>query len=369
MGVPLMDLRGQWEPLHDRISAAVDDVIRSGVFILGPNVKAFEAETAADLGVAHAVGVANGTDALILALRAYGIGAGDEVICPAYTFYATPESIGAVGATPVFADIDATTYQLDPAAVEAAVTPRTRAIMAVHLFGHPAPMTELRAIADRHDLILIEDAAQSYGASLAGTRCGAIGDIATFSFFPTKNLGGFGDGGLVTTNDAEIAERIRELRFHGSKDKRTFTQIGMNSRLDELQAAILRVLLPELAGWNDMRQAAAAHYAELGLDRFVELPGTAPGADPIYHLYVARCQDRAAVQAALKAAEVGNVVYYDTPHHLQPVFADLGYTVGSLPETERASRECLALPMYPTLPPADQATLVGALEAALAPIA
>ena len=369
MGVPLMDLRGQWEPLHDRISSAVDEVIRSGVFILGPNVKAFEVETAADLGVAHAVGVANGTDALILALRAYDIGAGDEVICPAYTFFSTPESIGAVGATPVFADIDAGTFQLDPAAVEAAVTERTRAIMAVHLFGHPAPMAELRAIADRHDLILIEDAAQSYGASLNGVRCGAIGDIATFSFFPTKNLGGFGDGGLVTTNNTEIAERIRELRFHGSKDKRTYTQIGMNSRLDELQAAILRVLLPELAGWNDLRQAAAARYAELGLDRFVELPGTAPGADPIYHLYVARCQDRGAVQAALKAAEVGNVVYYDTPHHLQPVFADLGYAVGSLPETERASRECLALPMYPTLPPADQATLVGALEAALVPIA
>ena len=361
-----MDLRGQWEPLHDQITAAVGDVIKSGVFILGPNVKAFEAETAADLGVAHAVGVANGTDALILALRAHGIGPGDEVICPAYTFYSTPESIAAAGATPVFADIEATTYQLDPASVEAAVTERTKAIMAVHLFGHPAPMRELRAIADAHGLLLIEDAAQSYGASLDGVRCGAIGDIATFSFFPTKNLGGFGDGGLVTTNDAEAAERVRELRFHGSKDKRTFTQIGMNSRLDELQAAILRVLLPELAGWNRLRQEAAARYDELGLGRFVELPGTAPGADPIYHLYVVRCQDREAIQGALKAAEVGSVVYYDTPHHLQPVFAHLGYAVGSLPETERASRECLALPMYPTLPPADQQALVAALEAAFA---
>ncbi len=366
MAVPLMDLRGQWEPLHDQITAAVGDVIKSGVFILGPNVKAFEAETAADLGVAHAVGVANGTDALILALRAHGIGPGDEVICPAYTFYSTPESIAAAGATPVFADIEATTYQLDPASVEAAVTERTKAIMAVHLFGHPAPMRELRAIADAHGLLLIEDAAQSYGASLDGVRCGAIGDIATFSFFPTKNLGGFGDGGLVTTNDAEAAERVRELRFHGSKDKRTFTQIGMNSRLDELQAAILRVLLPELAGWNRLRQEAAARYDELGLGRFVELPGTAPGADPIYHLYVVRCQDREAIQGALKAAEVGSVVYYDTPHHLQPVFAHLGYAVGSLPETERASRECLALPMYPTLPPADQQALVAALEAAFA---
>ncbi len=369
MGVPLMDLRGQWAPHHDAITAAVTEVIRSGVFILGPNVKAFEAETAADLGVGYAVGVANGTDALILALRAYEIGVGDEVICPAYTFYATPEAIATVGATPVFADINPDTLQLDPAAVEAAVTDQTRAIMAVHLFGHPAPMRELREIADRKHLVLIEDAAQAYGASLDGLRCGAIGDIAAFSFFPTKNLGGFGDGGLVTTNDEAIADRIRELRFHGSKDKRTFTQIGMNSRLDEIQAAILRVLLPEVAGWNAARRAVADRYAALGLDRFVHLPGSAPGAEPIYHLYVARCADRGAVQAALKSAEVASVVYYDVPHHLQPVFAQLGYSVGSLPETERAARECLALPMYPTLSEAEQAIAVDALEASLVPTA
>jgi len=369
MAVPLMDLSGQWRPLHGAIQSAVQEVIESGVFILGPNVRALEAETAADLGVAHAVGVANGTDALILALRAHGIGAGDEVVCPAYTFYATPESIAAVGATPVFADIDPATYQLDPDAVAAAITPRTRAIMAVHLFGHPAPMGPLRALADQHGLVLIEDAAQAYGASLDGVRCGAIGDIATFSFFPTKNLGGFGDGGLVTTPDEAIAERIRELRFHGSRDKRTFTQVGMNSRLDELQAAILRVLLPELAGWNAARRAVAARYLELGIDRFVAPPATAPGAEPIYHLYMARCPDRDAVQAALKAADVGAVVYYDTPHHLQPVFRDLGYAAGSLPETERAARECIALPMYPTLDADAQAAVVGALEASLAPIA
>ena len=368
MGVPLMDLRGQWKPLHERIIATVGEVIVSGVFILGPNVKAFEAEAAADLGVAHAVGVANGTDALMLALRAHDVGIGDEVICPAYTFYATPESIAAVGATPVFADIDAATFQIDPAGVEAAITERTRAIMAVHLFGHPAPMRELRAIADRKGLLLIEDAAQSYGAKLDGIRCGAIGDIATFSFFPTKNLGGFGDGGLVTTNDAAVAERIRELRFHGSKDKRTFTQIGMNSRLDELQAAILRILLPELAGWNAARRQVAERYAALGLDRFVELPGTAVGAEPIYHLYVVRSVDRDAVQARLKLAGVGAAIYYDTPHHLQPVFLDLGYRVGSLPETERASREGLALPMYPTLSEAEQEIVVDALAASVVSI-
>ena len=369
MGVPLMDLSGQWAPLHARLTEAAGAVIRSGVFILGPNVKAFEAETAADLGVAHAVGVANGTDALILALRAYDIGAGAEVICPAYTFYATPESIAAVGATPVFADIDPATFQLDPASVEAAITERTRAIMAVHLFGHPAPLRELRAIADRHSLVLIEDAAQAYGASLDGVRCGAIGDVATFSFFPTKNLGGFGDGGLVTTNDAAIAERVRELRFHGSKDKRTFTQVGMNSRLDELQAAFLRILLPELAGWNAGRQAVAARYAALGLGRFVELPATAAGAQPIYHLYMVRSQRREAVQAALKEAGVGAVIYYDIHRHQQPVFAGLGYGVGSLPETERASREGLALPMYPTLSEAEQTVVVDALAASIAPLA
>ena len=217
--------------------------------------------------------------------------------------------------------------------------------------------------------MLIEDAAQAYGASLDGVRCGAIGDVATFSFFPTKNLGGFGDGGLVTTNDAAIAERVRELRFHGSKDKRTFTQVGMNSRLDELQAAFLRILLPELAGWNAGRQAVAARYAALGLGRFVELPATAAGAQPIYHLYMVRSQRREAVQAALKEAGVGAVIYYDIPHHQQPVFAGLGYGVGSLPETERASREGLALPMYPTLSEAEQTVVVDALAASIAPLA
>jgi dTDP-4-amino-4,6-dideoxygalactose transaminase len=361
-----MDLSGQWAPLRERVAAAVDEVIASGAFILGPNVRAFEAEAAADLGAAHAVGVANGTDALVLALRAHGIGPGDEVVCPAYTFFATPESIAAVGATPVFADIEPTTFQLDPDDVAARVTERTRAIMAVHLFGHPAPMAALRAIADRHGLVLIEDAAQAYGARLDGRPCGSLGDIATFSFFPTKNLGGFGDGGLVTTDDEEIAERIRELRFHGSKDKRTFTRIGMNSRLDELQAAILRVLRPELPAWNAARRAVAERYLELGLDRFAELPAVAEGAEPIYHLYVVRTAERDALQAALRAADIGAVVYYDTPHHLQPVFAELGHAPGSLPETERAARECIALPMYPTLAPEQQAEVVGALEAALA---
>jgi dTDP-4-amino-4,6-dideoxygalactose transaminase len=368
MSVPLMDLADQWAPLRPRILEAVADVIDSGRFILGPNVQAFEEESAAALGAAHGVGVANGTDALVLALRAYGIGPGDEVICPAYTFYATPESIAAVGAIPVFADIEPTTFQLDPAAVQAAIGPATRAIMAVHLFGHPAPMRALREIADAHDLVLIEDAAQAFGARLDGRPCGSLGDVATFSFFPTKNLGGFGDGGLVVTDDAEVAERVRELRFHGSRDKRTFTRVGMNSRLDELQAAILRILLPELGGWNAARRAVADRYRAGGLDRFVTLPGVADGAEPIYHLYVVRSTDREAVRATLQEAGIGAVVYYDVPHHLQPVFAHLGYREGSLPETERAAREGLALPMYPTLSPAEQEQVLAAFTASVAPV-
>jgi dTDP-4-amino-4,6-dideoxygalactose transaminase len=363
-----MDLAEQWAPLRSRILDAVAEVVDGGRFILGPNVSAFEQESAAALGASHGVGVANGTDALLLALRAYEIGAGDEVICPAYTFYATPESIAAVGATPVFADIDPATFQLDPASVEAAIGPATRAIMAVHLFGHPAPMRELRALADAHGLVLIEDAAQAFGARLDGRPCGSLGDIATFSFFPTKNLGGFGDGGLVVTDDEEIAQRVRELRFHGSRDKRTFTRVGMNSRLDEMQAAILRILLPELDGWNAARRAVADRYRDGGLGRFVGLPGVAPGADPIYHLYVVRTPERDVVKNALQEAGVGAVVYYDVPHHLQPVFAHLGYSEGSLPETERAAREGLALPMYPTLSPDDQEQVLAAFEASVAPV-
>lgn len=368
MTVPLMDLATQWAPLRPRIMEALGEVVDGGRFILGPNVSALEQEAATAVGATHGVGVANGTDALILALRAHGIGAGDEVICPAYTFYATPESIAAVGATPVFADIEPATFQIDPAAVEAAITPATRAIMAVHLFGHPAPMGALRDLADRHELILIEDAAQAFGARLDGRPCGSLGDIATFSFFPTKNLGGFGDGGLVVTDDEEIAQRVRELRFHGSRDKRTFTQVGMNSRLDEMQAAILRILLPELDGWNAARRVAAERYLAGGIERFVTPPGTAAGAEPIYHLYVVRSGERDAVRAALQEAGVGAVVYYDVPHHLQPVFAHLGYREGSLPETERAAREGLALPMYPTLSAAEQDEVLAAFVASVQPV-
>ena len=299
----------------------------------------------------------------MIALQALGLEPGDEVICPAYTFYATAEAIAQAGCVPVFADVRADTLCLDPEAVEAAITPRTRAVMPVHLFGHPADAPALRAICVRHGLWLVEDAAQAFGASLDGTRCGGFGDAATFSFFPTKNLPAFGDGGMITTSDAGVDERARILRFHGSKDKVTFERIGFNSRLDELQAAVLLELAPLVDGWNQNRAAAAARYAELGLGEFAELPYVAPGATHIYHLYMVRTPHRDALCASLKERGIGAAVYYARPLHLQPVFEHLGYREGSLPVTEQAGREGLALPMFATLDADQQAEVVDAVRA------
>ncbi len=363
MAVPLMDPHSQYAGVRDRVLAAVAEVVDSGRFILGPKVKELEERFAADLGAAFGIGVANGTDALVIALRALGVGPGDEVICPSFTFYATPESIAAIGAIPVFADVDELTFNLDPAHVESLITSRTRAICAVHLFGHPAAMGELAAVGKRHGLPVVEDAAQAYGASIDGRRCGAIGDAATFSFFPTKNLPCFGDGGLITTSNAEVDELSRVLRFHGSKDKTTFTHIGYNSRLDELQAAILLELQPLVDGWNDGRIAVAARYEELGLGELVETPHVAEGCRHIYHLYVVRTGERAAIHAGLKERGVASALYYTTPSHLQPVFEHLGYRPGSLPVTERLSRETLALPMFATLDEARQREVVEAVGA------
>ena len=356
MAVPLMELQGQWAELLPRAKQALIDVVDSGRYILGPQVKAFEEEAAAALGVAHGIGVANGTDALALALRAVGVERGDEVICPSYTFYATAEAIAAVGAVPVFADIGAD-YNLDPAAVDAAVTSRTRAVVAVHLFGHPADLPALRALCDRHGLALVEDAAQAFGAAGGVAQ---VGDVATFSFFPTKNLSTFGDGGLITTPRADVADTCRTLRFHGSKDKQTFTQIGYNSRLDELHAAVLRVFLEGLDGWNAGRQAAAARYRDLGLDEHATLP---PDGG-VYHLYMTRVTERERVVEACQAAGIGCGVYYQRPLHLQPVFADLPRR--DLPMTEICAREGLALPMFPTLTEDQQREVVAAVASARA---
>jgi dTDP-4-amino-4,6-dideoxygalactose transaminase len=334
--IDLVDVKAQYAPLVRELREAFERVLESGRFIFGPEVQAFEEEAAAFLGVPHAIGVANGTDALVLALEAMEIGPGDEVVCPAFTFYATAEAIARAGATPVFADVDPVTLNLDPEDVERRIGPRTKAIMPVHLFGRPAPLAELAALG----LPLIEDAAQAFGADGIATT----GVCSTFSFFPTKNLFALGDGGLVAATDGAVAERLRMLRFHGSRDKKTFELVGTNSRLDALQAAFLRVSLPHLAGWNASRREGAARYAELGLGDAVELPPDEPGH--VYHMYVVRSTGRDRIAAALAEREIASAAYYTTPLHLQPALRHLGYEPGSLPETERAAAENLALPLW-----------------------
>jgi dTDP-4-amino-4,6-dideoxygalactose transaminase len=339
MGPPVIDLvdvKAQYAPLMPEFRAAFDRVLESGRFIFGPEVEGFEREAAEYLGVPHAIGVANGTDALVLSLEAMGIGSGDEVICPSFTFYATAEAIVRAGATPVFADIDPATLNLDPEQVERRITPRTKAIMPVHLFGRPAPLAELVGF----ELPIVEDAAQAFGAEGVATT----GVCSTFSFFPTKNLFALGDGGLIACIDDGVAERLRMLRFHGSRDKQTFELIGTNSRLDALQAAMLRISLPHLDGWNASRREGAARYAELGLGDAAELPPDEAGH--VYHMYVVRTPERARIAAALKEREIACASYYVTPLHLQPALRYLGYEAGSLPETERASAENLALPLW-----------------------
>src|SRR5688500_18769174 len=295
------------EPYHDRLSEALDRVARGARYLLGPEVEAFEDECASYIGVRHCVGVANGTDALTIALRALGVGPGDEVVMPSFTFYATAEAALVLGAQPVFCDIDPDTFCVTRASVEAALTPRTKAIVPVHLFGNVAPVTELRELG----VPVVEDSAQAAGASLGGAKAGALGDAATFSFYPSKNLPCLGDGGAITTDDDELAERMRILRFHGSKDKRTFTDVGYNSRLDELQAAVLRVLLPQLDGWTERRAEVAASYERLGLGDHVTLPRTAATDRHAYHLYVVRSE---------RELPLGRG-YYRTPVHRQPAIA------------------------------------------------
>ena len=314
------------EPYHDRLAEAIDRVARSGRYILGPELEAFEAEFAAYLGVKHCIGVANGTDALTIALRAAGVGPGDEVVMPSFTFYATAEAAIVMGARPVFCDIDPDTFCVTPETVKAVLTPRTKAIVPVHLFGNVAPVAGLREFG----LPVIEDAAQAAGGELEGVKAGALGTAATFSFFPAKNLPCLGDGGAIVTGDDGVAELARLLRFHGSKDKATFTEVGYNSRLDEMQAAVLRVLLPELDGWNERRRAAAAAYERLGLGEYARLPREVEGAKHVYHLYVARAE----------RLPVGRG-YYRVPVHRQPA---IGSDV-DLPGTEEAARTNRALPM------------------------
>jgi dTDP-4-amino-4,6-dideoxygalactose transaminase len=355
--IPHIDVKAQWADLIPELKARLGDVVDSGRFILGPNVQAFEEEAASYLGAARTIGVGNGTDAISLVLDALGIGAGDQVICPAFTFYATAEPIARAGAIPVFADIDPATLNLDSEDVAARITPRTKAIVAVHLFGRPAPVVELAALG----VPVIEDAAQAFGSP----GIAQVGVATTVSFFPTKNLPALGDGGLVATGDEELADRIWRLHFHGSRDKQTFELIGVNSRLDELQAAALRVFLPHLDGWNASRREAAARYAELGLGEVCDLPPDEPGH--VYHMFCVRTPERDRLREALRDAGVGHAVHYATPLHLQPALAYLGGAEGDLPETERASRENLCLPMWAGMPREHQEQVVDVLRAVPVP--
>jgi dTDP-4-amino-4,6-dideoxygalactose transaminase len=352
--IPLFDQERQYGPLRAELERRFADVLASGRFVLGPNVQAFEQEAADFLGVPETVGVANGTDALVLVLDALGIGPGDEVVCPAFTFYATAEAIARRGATPVFADIELATFNIDPEDVAARITPRTRAIIPVHLFGKRAPLAELAELG----LPILEDAAQAFGASGVATT----GVASTFSFYPSKNLPALGDGGLVACTDLELAARVRMLRFHGSRDKVDFDFVGYNSRLDELQAAFLRLFLEHLPNWNAARRETAARYAELGLGDACELP--ADDGDHVYHVYAVRTPERDRLRAALADAGIGVAAYYETPLHLQRAFAYLGYRPGSLPETERAARENLVLPMWAGMEPSVQEEIVACVRAA-----
>jgi dTDP-4-amino-4,6-dideoxygalactose transaminase len=353
--IPLIDVKAQYAPLLPRIREAIDEVLESGQFVFGPNVSAFEEEAARYLGVRETIGVGNGTDAIVLVLNALEIGPGDEVICPAFTFYATAEAIARAGATPVFVDIDPQSLNLDPARVADRIGPRTKAIMPVHLFGRPAPLAALAELG----VPLIEDAAQAFGSP----DIARAGVASTFSFYPTKNLFGLGDGGLVATDDPELAERVRMLRFHGSKAKRVFEYVGTNSRLDEIQAAALRIFLRELDSWTAQRREAAARYRELGLADLCDVPDDEAGH--VYHLLVSRSPHRDTIREALAAAEIGSAEYYDPPLHLQPALRYLGYAAGDLPETERAAKENFSVPLWAGITAEQQERVVATVKAAL----
>lgn len=350
MNVPMLDLVTEYRELEGELTAAMREVLTAGVFILGPQGATLEREIAADLGVAHAVAVASGTDALHLALRAAGVGPGDEVVTPAFTFIATAEAVSYVGARPVFADIDPATYNLDPASLEAAITPATRAVIVVHLFGQTADLAALGKICERRGLMLIEDCAQAFGADFDGRRAGGWGLAGCFSFYPTKNLGAYGDGGMVTTNDGAFAEHVRMLRHHGASVAYRHEVIGYNSRLDELQAAILRVKLRRVTRWNEQRRAHAGLYRRLLAGSGFGLPAEHGRGAHVYHQFTIRTGAREAVRDRLAARGVASGIYYPIPLHRQPVYEARCQGL-SLPAAEQAAREVLSLPVYPQLTP------------------
>ena len=361
--VPLLDLRAQHAAIRDEVREAIDRVVEHQRFILGPEVEAFEAEIAAYCGCAHAVGVSSGTDALLVSLMAIGVGPGDEVITSPYTFFATAGSIARLGARPVFADIDPITYNIDPGATAAVVTERTRAIIPVHLYGQMADMDPIMEVARMHELYVVEDAAQAIGAEYNGRRAGSIGHLGCFSFFPSKNLGAYGDGGMVTANDPELAERVRLLRNHGHGPKYFNKVVGGNFRLDEMQAAILRVKLRHLESWTEARRRNAATYRRLLATSGLALPRELRARRHIYNQFVVRVPRREKLRQHLADHGIGTEVYYPLPLHLQECFADLGYRRGDFAASESAAQETLALPIYPELTEEEIASVVESIEA------
>ena len=362
--IPILDLKPQYESLKSDLQVAINRVVESGRFVMGPDVKAFEAEVAQYLGVKHAIGVNSGTDALFIGLRALGIGPGDEVITTPFTFFATAESISHVGATPVFVDVDERTFNIVPELIEEKITERTKAILPVHLFGRPAEMGKIMALAERYDLEVVEDCAQSFGARYGGRQTGTFGTMGAYSFFPSKNLGAYGDGGLIATNDDALASAARMLRVHGAKKKYHNEVVGYNSRLDTIQAAVLRVKLPHVDAWNEDRRRVAALYGEL----LEYVPGVvAPEATEghVFHQYTVRIiyGNRDEVQAGLKKAGIGTMVYYPVPVHQLPLYRELDY---HLPLAEKVAGEVLSLPIWPTMDEPTQRRVVEAIKRALA---
>jgi dTDP-4-amino-4,6-dideoxygalactose transaminase len=365
--IPLLDLHPEIDSIWDELQEALHRVIRDTQFIMGPDVKAFEQEVAEYLGVKHAVGLNSGTDALILGVYALGIKPGDEVITTPFTFFATGEAVSHFHATPVMVDIDPKTFNLDVAQIEAKITPKTKAILPVHLYGHSADMDPIMELAERHNLVVLEDVAQAFGSEYKGRKAGTIGHGGAFSFFPSKNLGCFGDGGLFVTNDDAVAETVRMLRVHGARKKYYNEVVGVNSRLDTVQAAVLRVKLPHIDAWNDGRRAAAERYNELLADvPGIVAPTAADYTRHVYHQYTVRVLDgkRDHAQKQLGAEDIGSFVYYPVPMHKLPVYKDL--PVGPLPHSEQAAAEALSLPIWPTITLDTQRRVVDALARAIA---
>ena len=365
--VPLLDVNRQYQPLRDELLAAVTRVCDSGRFVLGPDCEQLEKSLAEYCQSKYAIACASGSDALLLALMAYDIGPGDEVLMPSYTFFATAGAVWRTGAKPVLIDLEPGTYNIDPALIERAITPATKAIIPVHLYGQCAEMDEINRIARKHQLAVIEDAAQAIGAEYRGQRAGSIGDIGCISFYPTKNLGGFGDGGAMTTNDSKLADKLKLLRTHGMQPRYYHQLVGINSRLDTLQAAVLNVKLPHLDSWSDQRATNAQRYTSLfkaaGLDQALGLPTIAPQRRHVWNQYIVRVPDgkRDALREHLSSLKIGSEIYYPVPMHQQECFRSLGCLPGSLPESDRAAAETIALPIFPELTAAEQQSVVNAI--------